>query len=116
MLGLSLYDRFKSLDVYRKLPSDFVQPTYSGAMRKYTKITFSYCLSNIIPLLVSMVSSVIMVLLFLSEFSSYREIKTASEMFIDVNRGGEKVIYETFNLPFKMSLLQFSSLSMWIWI
>ena len=34
MLGLSLYDKFKSLDVYRKLPSDFVQPTYSGAMCK----------------------------------------------------------------------------------
>ncbi len=34
MYGLSLYDRFKSLDVYRKLPSDFVQPTYSGAMCK----------------------------------------------------------------------------------
>lgn len=33
MYGLSLYDKFKSLDVYRKLPSDFVQPTYSGAMR-----------------------------------------------------------------------------------
>lgn len=34
MYGLSLYDKFKSLDVYRKLPSDFVQPTYSGAMCK----------------------------------------------------------------------------------
>lgn len=27
-------EAFKSLDVYRKLPSDFVQPTYSGAMCK----------------------------------------------------------------------------------
>jgi len=35
MLGMSLMDRFKSLDVYRKLPSDFIQPTYSGAMRIY---------------------------------------------------------------------------------
>ena len=26
---------FKSLDIYRKLPSDFVQPTYSGAMCKF---------------------------------------------------------------------------------
>ncbi len=32
-----------------------------------------------------------MVILFLSELSSYMEIKTGSEMFIDVNRGGEKV-------------------------
>ncbi len=31
---MSLIDRFKSLDVYRKLPSDFVQPTYSGALCK----------------------------------------------------------------------------------
>ena len=24
-------EKFKSLDVYRKLPSDYLQPTYSGA-------------------------------------------------------------------------------------
>lgn len=27
-------DFFKSLDFYRKLPSDFTQPTYSGALCK----------------------------------------------------------------------------------
>jgi hypothetical protein len=32
MRGFSLIDKFKSLDIYRKLPSDYVQPTYSGAM------------------------------------------------------------------------------------
>ena len=32
MHGFSLIDKFKSLDIYRKLPSDYVQPTYSGAM------------------------------------------------------------------------------------
>ena len=32
-----------------------------------------------------------MVLLFMSELSGYYEIKTSSEMFIDVNRGGDKV-------------------------
>ena len=37
MFGMSLIDRFKSLDVYRKLPSDFVQPTYSGALCKIYK-------------------------------------------------------------------------------
>lgn len=31
---MTLLDKFKSLDVYRKLPSDFVQPTYSGALCK----------------------------------------------------------------------------------
>lgn len=44
MWGLSLYDKFKSLDVYRKLPSDFVQPTYSGALRNKLDLTRSfYC-------------------------------------------------------------------------
>ena len=32
MYGFSLVDKFRSLDIYRKLPSDFVQPTYSGAL------------------------------------------------------------------------------------
>ena len=35
MYSFSLIDKFKSLDIYRKLPSDYVQPTYSGAMRNY---------------------------------------------------------------------------------
>lgn len=33
MYGMSLVDKFKSLDIYRKLPSDFVQPTPTGAIR-----------------------------------------------------------------------------------
>jgi len=66
-------EKFKSLDVYRKLPSDYLQPTYSGAT-------------------LSIISTVIMVMLFLSELRSYMEIKTSSEMFIDINRGGEKLI------------------------
>ena len=33
MYGMTLIDKFRSLDIYRKLPSDFVQPTYSGALR-----------------------------------------------------------------------------------
>ena len=37
MYGLTLLDKFKSLDIYRKLPSDFVQPTYSGALSKFIK-------------------------------------------------------------------------------
>ncbi len=32
MYSFSLIEKFKSLDIYRKLPSDYVQPTYSGAM------------------------------------------------------------------------------------
>ena len=32
MYFFTLVDKFKSLDIYRKLPNDFVQPTYSGAL------------------------------------------------------------------------------------
>jgi hypothetical protein len=32
-----------------------------------------------------------MIILFVSELNSYMQIETTSEMFIDVNRGGEKV-------------------------
>jgi hypothetical protein len=32
-----------------------------------------------------------MILLFWSEFNSYLQVKTSSAMFVDVNRGGEKV-------------------------
>ena len=34
MRGFSLLDKFKSLDIYRKLPSDYVEPTFSGALSK----------------------------------------------------------------------------------
>ena len=34
MIGLSLTDKFRSLDIYRKLPGDIVQPTFSGALCK----------------------------------------------------------------------------------
>jgi hypothetical protein len=37
-----------------------------------------------------------MIILFVSELNSYMEIETTSEMFIDVNRGGEKVIINLF--------------------
>jgi hypothetical protein len=33
-----------------------------------------------------------MILLLISEFRSYSEVKIGSEMYVDVNRGGEKVI------------------------
>lgn len=51
MYSFSLIDKFKSLDIYRKLPSDYVQPTYSGAMCKifnynYIIIFPNYSISN----------------------------------------------------------------------
>jgi hypothetical protein len=57
-----------------------------------------------------------MVLLFLSELSTFLEIRVGSEMAVDVNRGGEKVkrnfifiitcIY-VINLKFKIQILLF---------
>jgi hypothetical protein len=81
MLGMSLVDKFKSLDVYRKLPKDIAQPTYSGAMCK-----------NFINI-VSLISTGIMCFLLFNEYLSYIKVKINSEMFIDVNRGGDKVVY-----------------------
>jgi len=60
------------MDVYRKVPSDLTEPTLSGAI-------------------VSIVAAVIMTILFLSELFAYLAVSTKSEMFIDVNRGGEKI-------------------------
>lgn len=44
----------------------------------------------------SIISTILMLLLVLSEFTSYLEVKTGSEMTIDTNRGGEKVITKIF--------------------
>lgn len=51
MLGLGVKDKLKSLDVFRKLPSDLTEPTFSGA-------------------LVSIISTIIMVTLFISELNA----------------------------------------------
>ena len=49
-----------------------------------------YIINNIIYI-VSLISSIIMLLLFLNEFASHRRLKTSSEIYIDVNRGGDKL-------------------------
>eukprot|EP00386_Alphamonas_edax_P011691 GDKI01036842.1.p1 GENE.GDKI01036842.1~~GDKI01036842.1.p1 ORF type:complete len:354 (-),score=106.93 GDKI01036842.1:285-1346(-) len=54
----------KNLDLYRKVPRDISEPTVSGA-------------------LVSIVSTVLMLVLFISELQSFLRIKTESEMHID---------------------------------
>ena len=42
-------------------------------------------------IIVSIISTIIIVLLFFSELSTYLEIKTGSDMIVDVNRGGEQL-------------------------
>ncbi|KRX08122.1 hypothetical protein PPERSA_01667 [Pseudocohnilembus persalinus] len=65
-------NRLKSFDVYRKLPQDLTQPTLSGA-------------------LVSIISTLIMITLFLTEFSAFLEVNETSEMFVDYSRSEQKL-------------------------
>ncbi|KAL4479478.1 hypothetical protein ABPG72_011800 [Tetrahymena utriculariae] len=58
--------------MYRKLPSDLTEPTLSGAI-------------------VSIVSTLIMLILFISEFNGYLSVEENSEMFVDVAQGGQKI-------------------------
>jgi hypothetical protein len=47
--NVSMMDRLKSLDVYRKMPKNYLQPTFMGAVGKNkTNITLklSFCNSN----------------------------------------------------------------------
>eukprot|EP00744_Colponema_vietnamica_P005440 GILI01007973.1.p1 GENE.GILI01007973.1~~GILI01007973.1.p1 ORF type:complete len:356 (+),score=101.40 GILI01007973.1:82-1068(+) len=67
-----MLNKLKALDVYRKVPSDLTEPTISGAA-------------------VSVLSGTFIVILFFSELFAYLSVQTQSEMFIDVNRGGEKL-------------------------
>jgi len=69
---MSGFSRLKAFDVYRKLPQDLTEPTMSGA-------------------LVSIISTVFMLILFITEFNEFLKVQTVSEMFIDINRGGDKL-------------------------
>lgn len=70
MFGEVVKRKLMRLDVYRKLPQDLTESTVSGA-------------------LVSVVAVALMGLLFLSELNSFLTVTTTSEMFVDINRGGE---------------------------
>ena len=59
----------KSFDMHRKLPSDLTESTTSGAI-------------------VSILSSIIMIVLLISEFSSYLSVEETSDMYVDIVRGG----------------------------
>jgi hypothetical protein len=73
MFSESVKNKLKKFDVYRKLPQDLTEPTISGA-------------------LVSILACSFMMLLFLSELNTYLAISTSTEMFVDINRGGEKLV------------------------
>jgi hypothetical protein len=83
MFSDTVVANIKKLDVYRKLPSDLTEPTAAGAI-------------------VSMVASIVMALLFISELSTYLSVGTTSEMFVDLNRGGERL-----NINFDVALPRF---------
>jgi hypothetical protein len=73
-------DKLKSFDVYRKLPKDYLKPTFIGAV---CKINIKY--------IVSVISITLMVILFMNEFSAFVKIKTTSEMLVDTNVGADKL-------------------------
>ena len=73
MFSETVKSKLKKFDVYRKLPQDLTEPTISGAM-------------------VSIVACSFMLLLFLSELNTYLTVSTSTEMFVDINRGGEKLV------------------------
>jgi len=56
MPNVWLYTRFCSFDVYRKIPKDLTEPTYTGAI-------------------ISILSCVFMVVLFLSELVSFLTVE-----------------------------------------
>lgn len=58
--------------MYKKLPRDLTEPTLSGAM-------------------VSIVSLIIMAILFISELNAYIEIDETSEMYVDVGHASDKI-------------------------
>lgn len=73
MFSETVKSKLKKFDVYRKLPQDLTEPTISGAM-------------------ISIVACSFMLLLFLSELNTYLTVSTSTEMFVDINRGGEKLV------------------------
>lgn len=73
MFSDTVKSKLKKFDVYRKLPQDLTEPTISGAM-------------------VSIVACSFMLVLFLSELNTYLTVSTSTEMFVDINRGGEKLL------------------------
>ena len=73
MFSDTVKGKLKKFDVYRKLPQDLTEPTISGAM-------------------VSIVACSFMLILFLSELTTYLTVSTSTEMFVDINWGGEKLL------------------------
>lgn len=60
-------NKLKHFDVYRKVPTDLTESTLSGA-------------------LVSIISTFVMVALFISEFAAFLEVRETSEMYVDYAR------------------------------
>ncbi|CAG9317000.1 unnamed protein product [Blepharisma stoltei] len=80
MFSETVKSKLKRFDVYRKLPHDLTEPTLSGAF-------------------VSIIACAFMTLLFLTELAEYLKVNTNTEMFVDINRGGEKLVINI-NLTF----------------
>ena len=70
MSGLSVFmRRLQKFDAYPKLKEDYREKTISGAA-------------------ISVIAGVFMLVLFMSEFSSYLDIDSQHELVVDTGRGG----------------------------
>lgn len=73
MFGDTVRNKLKKIDVYRKVPNDLTEPTFSGAV-------------------ISVIALSCMVFLFITELVAYLQINLTSEMFVDINRGDEQLV------------------------
>ena len=70
MSGLSVFmRRLQKLDAYPKLKEDYREKTISGAA-------------------ISIIAGIFMLVLFMSEFSSYLQVDSVHELVVDTSRGG----------------------------
>jgi len=79
---LSLLSRVKTLDVYRKVPKDLTEASIPGG-------------------LVTLACGLVLMILFFSEFFAFISVQTRTELFVDVDRGGDSLrINLNISLPF----------------
>ena len=81
MSGLSVFmRRLQKLDAYPKLKEDYREKTISGAA-------------------ISIIAGIFMLVLFMSEFSSYLQLDSVHELVVDTSRGGSLLI--NMNISFR---------------
>eukprot|EP00743_Colponemidia_sp_Colp-15_P007181 GILK01007755.1.p1 GENE.GILK01007755.1~~GILK01007755.1.p1 ORF type:complete len:396 (+),score=64.06 GILK01007755.1:57-1244(+) len=78
--GPSVYEKIKDLDVYTKVDDDYKVKTFSGGA-------------------VSLISTIIMIILFITEFNAYMTIETVDHIVVDTTRGAKLRINLNVSFP-----------------